>query len=582
MINRFWIAVLIFFVSFGVYRSNVGNLYTYDSAPASLFALNALEHRTLAFDDFRGGYIEGLGGGYAFTEAPNGHLEPFFPIGTALLATPVYAALYEIGNLRGGFPEITAPAFEPLRLRDEKRVANILAALAVALFFLCAIRIAAIVPALAATAAFAFGTGMWTIGSQALWQHGSIALVTLAMIVSLLANEARRSTVLAFVAGVCAGFLPVIRPTGIAYSLAGFAFVRSQDARRSLPFVLGAIVGAVPGLAWNIGAFHSIGGAYTENLNSYAFSIGQVTQAMSGLLVSPNRGLAIFTPLVFIAAIGAIHAFRTDDSHARLLRYLTLASIATFVNYVFFIRWEGGGTFGPRYLTDCAPTIGLLFLYAIPADVRRFALRERAVVACAGLLAFASIFVQFVGANGEPKTNWSGVPRDVSIFTERVWDWHDTQIGRDARATRYLFTANPTFPTDYANGFNGKLDTAIAFSDAGTAAAPSVRGGSTSQASVRVTNTGSVRWYGYQTGIYYGQVRVRVRTFDATGAEVHEEYLYVHGSPNAGESTVADGTLANPSAPGRYRVIADLDAFQDARIGSRHVGAQTSELDVTP
>jgi hypothetical protein len=260
-------------------------------------------------------------------------------------------------------------------------------------------------------------------------------------------------------------------------------------------------------------------------------------------------------------------AWQQRTPKARLMQLLSLASVATFANYAFFTRWQGGSTFGPRYLTDLMPTAALLLLYVIPRDIRTATFAHRASIALLALSIAASVAIQVVGANGEPKTNWSGVPIDLTDAPGRIWNWNDNQIERDARATIALHRANPTFPASYAADFDGRIES-LKLSSNGTPGA---------DASIEATllNTGRSPWYNYETGLFFGQVHLRIRFLDRSGALALERFVFITSSPKAGETTNAIGNFELPASPGTYRMTCDLDVFQDARIGSRHVGART-------
>ncbi len=577
------LAFLVFALALLIYRANDGYLISYDSAPNSLFLFNTIEHRTLAFDDFRGGHFYDVGAGYIFSEAPNGHLEPIFPIGPAIISAPLYAAQYLIALIYGPFPDITAAAFEPTRLRDEKWAANAIGALAAALFVLCALRLSTPYAALIATIAFAFGSEMWTIGGQALWQHGSVALATLAMVLALLQGGERPiSPWRLAVAGFFGGLLTTIRPTAIFYSLAGLAFALDRTGVRCWSFMLGAAVGAAPGIAWNLLVFGSLAGGYSEVLGVYCFCATQIETGLAGLLVSPSRGLLLYMPWVIVTVPGAIRAFRVGMPDARLLRYLTIASALTFVNYVLVRNWNGGSTFGPRYLTDLIPTAGLLLAYALPALIKGNRRAGLALAMTLPLIGFG-VLVQMAGANGDPKSNWSAVPFDISDRPERIWQVTDSQIVRDALTTYHLWRPNPTWNQAFADGFSGQIEN-VRCNDR-----PLEWGGHlavrrlerlTCYAAVR--NTGTSQWLGYDTGFYYGQTRVRLRLIDRLGAVRWERNLFVKGAPPGGSEAQAEGVLDALPAIGLYTAAFDIDVFQDPRIGSRHVGLRSLRLLVTP
>ena len=572
-------AVAVFVLSLFVYGANTGNMYAPDSAPNSLLVLNALHRHRLDFDNFKDGYLAQ----YIFTQTPDGHTQSIFPVGTAIVSAPIYVADYILMQLRSETPDISAIDFEPQRLAYEKQAASIIAALAAALFFLLALRFAGLRTALAGTIAFAFGSSMWTIGSQALWQHGSVALCTIALMLALVSSLRSKAITPTFLAGLIAGFMPVVRPTAIFFSLAGLAFFVSVHRLRRLPImVIGFIVGISPGIAWNVINFHNVIGGYTVNESGYVVDAAANLHAAIGLLFSANRGLVIFTPFVLLTAfdIPALWRQSRDDARYRLLALMTLAAIATFFSYALFSRWEGGSTYGPRYLTDVTPILALLLVVALQNAAAWPIIRRRVFATAAGSLIALSVAIQAAGANGEPRTNWSGVPLDLSLSPNRIWSWHDGQIQRDALTCWRLWAPNPTFPQTYATGFNGSIGAISIDASKGRASPIVVAASTTTYITAALHNTGASRWYGYGTGIYFGQARVRLRIFDATGNEVSQDYLFFERSVDAGSNTLALGSIHLPPKPGEYELAFDIDVFQDARIGSKYIGLREIRLRV--
>ncbi len=554
-----------FGVSLLIYRANDGFLYTYDSAPASLFVFNLLAHHTLFFDAYRGGYLYDLGAGYAFVQRPDGHVVSLFPIGTALLTAPIFAFDWLRATATGPFPDTTALAFEATRLAYEKDAATLIGASAAVVFYLCARLLATLPVALGATLAFAFGTEMWTVGSQALWQHGAINLMTLTMTYALLreGRSTRRPRAIAWLcaAGAAAGFLPVVRPTAAAFALAGLAYVLVARRRDTWAFGVGAAAGVSPGLVWNWVAFHSVVGGYATIADSYAFAPGPAARALAGLLVSPSKGLLIYTPFVAVSLVGAVRAARSGTRDGLLLTALAWAGLATVLNYAFFSRWIGGTCYGPRYLTDISSVVALLLIGALP--VRRGArYPNRYAVGALALLVAYGVAVQAAGANGEPKSNWSGIPLDDGLHPERVWRLADSQIQRDALTAYRLHRANPTFVPAYAGAFGGRVLDVRPLGGGTALHVLALRPGETIDLAASARNDGQTRWYGYDTGFYFGQTRVRVRVYTSSGVEVAQAYLYFSGYPASGARAEAIGSLHAPRAPGTYAAAFDVDAFQ--------------------
>jgi hypothetical protein len=217
----------------------------------------------------------------------------------------------------------------------------------------------------------------------------------------------------------------------------------------------------------------------------------------------------------------------------------------------------------------------LLLTYVLPGRDARWPLRRSslAAVAAFAILLCYSIGVQIAGANGEAKSAWSDVPVGAGEHPERVWRYSDTQIERDVATTYRLWRANPTFTTAYPSGFYGRVLRVRLGPDPDAPARPlAFARGETDEVTALAENVGTSRWYGYESGVYFGQARVRVRVYASDGSEVSESYLYIAGSPKPGERTTALGTFRAPQRPGPYVALFDVDCFQVAAVSGR-VGA---------
>ncbi len=440
---RWLLAVALCASAFFVYMSNGETLASYDSAPTSLLAFNLLEHHRLDLDAFRGSYFSELGGQYAFIEGANGHLTSMFPIGTAIVALPIYAA-FDLGRRDDArAPPLASSQFEPLRQHYEKLAAAAIAALSVLLFFLCACELAATIPAAIATVVFAFATSMWSIGSQALWQHGPVNLLVIALVYALVRAGRTRETLACTAwiaaAGVCAGLLPVIRPTAALFSLAALVFACWSFRGRASAFAAAMVLGLTPGIAWNLYFFHSVLGGYAGDTGAYATSLPDAFAApFAALVVSPSRGFVVFAPVLLFALVGLARMRRNRDPVGVLLLLLAAASALLVVQYGFYRYWWAGFAYGPRFLTDIAAVASLLLLYAIPSDPIAYVRRSARGSLIAGVFALAflcSVTIQAAGAyGGAAGSDWNAVPISIDRSPERVWRVRDGQIERNVRA----------------------------------------------------------------------------------------------------------------------------------------------------
>jgi hypothetical protein len=529
--------------AYAVYASNGTYLGSYDSAPNSLLVRNALQTGRLDFDRFRGSALVRGDAAYAFVEAPNGHLSSIFPIGAALVSAPVVVALAGVERLAGAHePPLTEPAAEPFRQADERIVADVLAALSVGLFLACACLIGTPLQAGIATAVYALCTPIWTIASQALWQHGPVNLAILGMIYALLragrsAAPGSRAAWLA-VAGLCAGLLPVIRPTAALFSLAGLGVTAWTQRRRTGWFVAGAVAGLAPGIGWNLTVFHTLAGGYAGNARSFAFDPRRAAAVFAALLISPNRGLFVFAPVLLFAIPGAVRAARGRTTAGLLLAWLGAACVALVGTYAFFDYWWAGITYGPRFLTDTVAIASLLLIFAIPAS--------RLGRVAFGLAAFASLVVQFAGANGGAAgSDWNTVPISIDFAPARAWQLRDGQIERNVRGAYYRFFPPARDGAMHATAGNLTLAPVRATDDSPWLAARA-----------EVTNDGPATLYGYASGRYAGQVRVRMRLVDrSSGAPLAEQMLYVADTLAPGERGIATGVVRRPPVPFRAELV---------------------------
>jgi len=309
-----------------------------------------------------------------------------------------------------------------------KLTASLLTALAVVLAFLTARRRASNGQALLVAVGFGLGTGLWPTVSQTMWQHET-AIFGLMAAVWLLDRDPDRPPRL-WVLGVALGLAGMARaqvsPAIAVLALAGLArSARWRDALGLWTLAAAACVTVALGIAW---FGHPMGpwpDLLAMNLDAHA-----VTGTLSrepwigalGLLISPNRGLLVFSPIVIIAVAG-VSAGRGGGAAARTLRWYGTAAVAQFATYSLFSVWWAGYSYGPRYVLDVLPMLVPFAAVGTAVVCRRATLRVLAML----LLAW-SIAVSALGAFCYSATIWNTDPEDVDQRHERLWDWSDLEI----------------------------------------------------------------------------------------------------------------------------------------------------------
>jgi hypothetical protein len=194
-------------------------------------------------------------------------------------------------------------------------------------------------------------------------------------------------------AGLAAGFAVLMRQDSlilVAPIVGALAVVMS--ARRATA-LLGFVAGLAPALAitggYNFARFGSpLVSQYQTMPLSRAFNHPFLV-GLTGLLVSPGRGLLLFAPVVVLAAVGVPWAWRR--SPAVCIACLALLG-ARLVVYSPWWAWDGGAVWGPRFLVPAMPAMAPMLLEV----TRHLQLRSLASPAAAAVVLLSSA-VQVLG-----------------------------------------------------------------------------------------------------------------------------------------------------------------------------------------
>lgn len=334
-------------------------------------------------------------------------LASFYPVVTPLLVAPLYlpAALWL--DARGW----EQPQVDRVAEWMEKLAASLLAAAASVLVFLL-LRREGNRWALPLALAFAFGTNTWMISSQALWQHGTgELLIALALLLVLAPATAARTALL----GAVCVLMAANRPPDALVAAAIGCFVVWRDWRSAAWLIAGAVAPMAALLYYNLGFLGHLAGGYGVVKPPVNFFQSNWS-GLAGLLVSPARGLLIFSPFLAFVVVGLVQRLRAPDTRA-LAVLLTLAVLGQLLLYAQG-DWRAGTSWGPRWLTDILPIL-IWMLAPAPLLLRPFA-RGLFVAAIA-----ASVSVQAVGAFWYTRTSDERIFAGDPASMDGAWDWNN-------------------------------------------------------------------------------------------------------------------------------------------------------------
>ena len=411
-------ALLIFAALLAIYVLNFRMLSSGDSLPTRVLPFSILREGNLALDEFSWEPTS-RGKPPYYLRAVGHHLYSGSPIVLPVVIAPLYA-------LPAWWLAANGISYDDVRARVvivamERISAAVVVALSAALLFLLLQRLTTWRAALALTAVYALGTSTWSIASQALWTHG-LAELLLVLLTMVFLRRDEPTTFAAAAAGVIAVLAIGNRPPMIIFALLSLIYVWRHQRRRLLAFAAVPVVGGTLLLAFNLLLYGRAAGGYGVSLRSFD---GNVVTGVAGLLVSPNRGLFVYTPLMLFAVAGAVRIWRTP-AHA-WLRYLVVGVGLHLLIYGTFKEWWGGYAYGPRYMTDVLPALMLFLIYGVTPlwhDAR-----ARVLIAA---LALFGIAVQAIGVYAADDS-WNREPTPLEQAPRRVWDLADSQIVRGWR-----------------------------------------------------------------------------------------------------------------------------------------------------
>jgi hypothetical protein len=358
----------------------------------------------------------------------NGHRYNSFPLGVSLVALPfvaladgfvrltgpLAAQLPVIGSAWADWRTGLAPAHFNRRFfaTIEMVTASALVGITTAWLWLLLVyrRGVSHRAAFAAALAFAFATPAWSTASRALWQHAPSMLCVVGTWWCL----SRKPTPSGWAgAWAAAGF--VMRPTNAWLVVCAFGVI-AWSHRRGLWAALACAALVASPYAWVNFAQTGLpieGYALPSRLGS-----PDRLQALAANLVSPNRGLFVFTPILSAAIWAWVKRLRSGPTPLEVAAMLFC--LAHWVTVSSFPHWWAGHSFGPRFMTDVVPILvwcAAPFIEAWPAVARRLAVA----------VTILSAAVHLRAATSWAPWGWNDGPPNVDDDPTRVWDWRHPQ-----------------------------------------------------------------------------------------------------------------------------------------------------------
>lgn len=532
-------SLLLFVVLLAGYLANGRVLPSGDSLPARYLPFSLLRHGTFTLDRFPHLYEEAkawaplLDGLPYFIRRHDGHYLSSYSPGPGLVALPIHAV-----PVLAGASLAWAPALEKL-------AAAVITALSAVLVFLSLERLVSRRWAVVLTLIYGLGTSSLSMSSQALWQHGPTQLFVALLVWAVTGRIGR----------------PQIGLAGLA--MAAAAAVRGSNALLVFPVGLWLLwryprlspwlaLGAVPPIAavllYNLVYFGSPapGGARLTTAPIWAlFAQTLFFEGLAGVLLSPARGLFVYSPVLLFSLAGAALAWRHGPP---VLRPLSVGAGLLVLLVSNWAVWWGGHSWGPRLLADALPILAVLL-----APAARWLEPRRALHVVFALLAVLSVGAHALGAF-QYDGRWDAESGD-NPPPSRFWSWRDGPIvfyGRPllGRLGRWVPVSGAPAPTSASAP--ELLGAAYQVSGARPSVSPRERLALT----VSARNTGRATWLAAAPGDI-GAVRLGWRWWRGTTPLGEGRASFSRDVP-PGATVRLDPTVEAPDLPGRYTLVLDM------------------------
>ena len=371
---------------FIVYSTYITPVFTNDTISSQLLPYYILHNHTIYLDGATS-YINNYYYSYRFVEVGNGHFASLFPIVTPVLITPFYVIPILVLNI---------PMTDSTLLTMGRLCASFISALAGMFVYLACRYLTTRKIAILSGVIFAFATSTWSISSQTLYAHGMVELLLAVMLYLIVRNEKVYSIKNIIGLGICTGLFIFNRPSDAVLVIPVMLYVLWYYRAEIQYYIVSGIISGSPFLIYNLLLFHNPLGGYAQVAPRMVFGIPVISNYI-GLLLAPNKGLLIFSPVLILSIFGFWSITGKHEKPIyRVLNWSIIAILLNLLIYALFDDWIGGQVYGPRYLTGILPflAIGICifldnFLKNPVSNLKKLAIAALIII---------SVSVQFIGA----------------------------------------------------------------------------------------------------------------------------------------------------------------------------------------
>jgi hypothetical protein len=173
-------------------------------------------------------------------------------------------------------------------------------------------------------------------------------------------------------------------------------------------------------IAYNYSIYHAILSPYYRTpLDGFLpRNWPKFSEALTGNLISPSRGLFVYTP-VFLLSVWSMGRGLWKTPLARWLAISVLIHWIVVSSYV--ANWWAGHSYGPRFFTDVIPVFVLFLIPYFQGDAGFSRVFRAAFI----VLVVVGMAMHLRGGWSTAVYEWNINPTNIDQHPERNWYWSD-------------------------------------------------------------------------------------------------------------------------------------------------------------
>lgn len=405
-IKEKWLGWLLVFMILAVIAGQSTHNTGSDPRGTLLVSQAIAQHGTVKLDSYGKTLLDSYG--YVIHNK-GGHFYNYFPMGTALVSTPLVA----FANLLGMD-----------MVKDEPLAQMILTALAAVLIACLLYKTARLflpkTQSLLLTGLCWFGSALASTVGTALWSH-DFAIVFSSAAIFLVLRRQPQGLLPPLLIGLCLFLAYLCRPTLalLAPFLLLYHFVQHKKSALVAAFSLGLLL--LGFMAWSMAEFNQVLPDYylPKRLDG-----ADAMTALHGNLFSPARGLLVFSPFLAVSLLLTLILAPRNRALAALGLISLAWPIAHLLSISQFPHWWAGWSFGARLMVDALPGLFVGLFAALGTLQYRKRLIYAALIASGSLAIYINTYQ---GLFNPYAMQWNVEP-NIDQNPRYLFDWRHPQF----------------------------------------------------------------------------------------------------------------------------------------------------------